>query len=103
MDLDLGGESETMKKLETKNSNSKLHKSIQELVTLIFDIESMKKALVEFEVWICACSRFPGLKSDPATFFPVDRFDENASRKIESTTDRERLRDPHWSAHDDQV
>ena len=50
MDLDLGGESETMKKLETKNSNSKLHKSIQELVTLIFDIESMKKALVEFEV-----------------------------------------------------
>ena len=95
MDLDLGGESETMKKLETKNSNSKLHKSIQELVTLIFDIESMKKALVEFEVCICDRSRFPGLKSDPATFFHADRFDENASRKIESTTDRERLRDPH--------
>lgn len=31
-------------------SQSKLHLSVQELIKMIFDVESMKKAMVEFEV-----------------------------------------------------
>ena len=34
----------------TEDSKSKLDKAIQELMTLIFDIDSMKKAMVEFEI-----------------------------------------------------
>lgn len=52
MDLDLGQDSQDIAKLESKGSKSKLDKPIQELITLIFDIESMKKAMVEFEVSI---------------------------------------------------
>ena len=51
MDLDMGGEEdEKIKKLEVNESKSKLDKAVQELVSLIFDIETMKKALVEFEI-----------------------------------------------------
>jgi len=51
MDLDYGQDNaELTKKLEVENSKSKLDKAIKQLVTLIFDIESMKKAMVEFEI-----------------------------------------------------
>jgi hypothetical protein len=52
LDLDLSGGDDASKimKLEVSKSNSKLAKPIQELVSLIFDIEVMKKAMVEFEV-----------------------------------------------------
>ena len=51
MDLDYGQDNEELtKKLEVSNSKSKLDKPIKELISLIFDIESMKKAMVEFEI-----------------------------------------------------
>ena len=50
MDLDFGQDSEELKKLEVSKSTSKLDKAIQKLITILFDIESMKKAMVEFEV-----------------------------------------------------
>ncbi len=51
MDIDLGGDSKEIKKLDkTAGSKSKLHKAIQDLVRLIFDVDTMKKAMVEFEV-----------------------------------------------------
>lgn len=50
MDLDMGGDSKELQKLEVAKSKSKLHKAIQDLVALIFDVETMKKALVEFEI-----------------------------------------------------
>lgn len=40
-----------MKRLTaTAGTKSKLAKPIQELIKMIFDVESMKKAMVEFEV-----------------------------------------------------
>ena len=39
-----------IEKLNVAKSKSKLAKPIQELIALIFDIEVMKKAMVEFEV-----------------------------------------------------
>lgn len=40
-----------MKKLTaTAGTKSKLAKPVQELIKMIFDVESMKKAMVEFEV-----------------------------------------------------
>jgi len=50
LELDLGEENETIQKLSIENSKSSLDKPIQELITLIFDIERMKSALVEFEI-----------------------------------------------------
>lgn len=50
LDLDYGQENEELKKLEISKSTSKLDKAIQKLITMIFDIESMKKAMVEFEI-----------------------------------------------------
>lgn len=48
-----------MKRLTaTAGTKSKLAKPVQELIKTIFDVESMKKAMVEFEVWlfmICGC------------------------------------------------
>ena len=41
-----------MKKLTIRGSTSKLPKSVQDLVCMIFDVESMKKAMKEFEVRI---------------------------------------------------
>lgn len=40
-----------MKRLTaTAGTKSKLAKPVQELIKMIFDVESMKKAMVEFEV-----------------------------------------------------
>ena len=50
MDLDYGQENEDLMKLNVQNSKSKLDLPIKNLISLIFDIESMKKALVEFEI-----------------------------------------------------
>ncbi len=50
MDLDMGGDDTKTQKLNVKSSKSKLDKAVQELIALIFDIETMKKALVEFEI-----------------------------------------------------
>ena len=50
MDLDFGQDSEELKKLEVSKSTSKLDEAIKQLITMLFDIESMKKAMVEFEV-----------------------------------------------------
>ncbi len=51
MDLDMGGDNKEIKKLDAKaGANSKLNKRIQNLVKLIFDVDTMKKAMVEFEV-----------------------------------------------------
>ena len=48
--MDYGQDTESIKKLDSSVSKSKLDKKIQKLITMIFDIESMKKAMVEFEV-----------------------------------------------------
>jgi len=51
LDLDYGQDNEALnKQLSVANSKSKLDKAVKELVALIFDIESMKKAMVEFEI-----------------------------------------------------
>ena len=41
---------EEVGKIDISSSTSKLAKSVQDLVRLIFDVESMKKAMLEFEV-----------------------------------------------------
>lgn len=41
---------DVVKKLDKKSSKSSLPKAVQDLVCLIFDVESMKKAMMEFEV-----------------------------------------------------
>ena len=38
-------------------ANSTLAKPVQDLIKMIFDVESMKKAMVEFEVHILSLSR----------------------------------------------
>jgi len=48
LELDFGETNEI--KLSLENSKSKLARPVQELITLIFDIESMKRAMVEFEI-----------------------------------------------------
>ena len=63
MDLDFGQDSEELKKLEVSKSTSKLDKAIQELISIIFDIESMKKAMIEFEVRCLACQFKNSFKS----------------------------------------
>jgi len=50
MDLDFGQDSEELKKLEVSTSTSKRDIAVQKLVSMIFDIERMRKALVEFEI-----------------------------------------------------
>jgi len=50
LDIDLGGDSEQLQTLSAKDSKSKLPKAVQELVTLVFDIERMKSAMLEFEI-----------------------------------------------------
>eukprot|EP00094_Tigriopus_californicus_P008027 TCALIF_07727-PA protein Name:"Similar to Parp1 Poly [ADP-ribose] polymerase 1 (Rattus norvegicus)" AED:0.26 eAED:0.26 QI:26/1/1/1/1/1/8/253/558 len=50
MDLDLGQDQEDIQKLELSKSHSKLAKPIQALIALIFDIESMRQAMLEFEI-----------------------------------------------------
>ena len=50
MELDFGQDSEQIKKISASESKSKLALPVKELISMIFDIESMKKALVEFEI-----------------------------------------------------
>lgn len=49
LDIDYGEEADTLQELKPSDS-SKLSNAIQELICLIFDIEAMKKAMVEFEI-----------------------------------------------------
>ncbi|CAL1292484.1 unnamed protein product [Larinioides sclopetarius] len=50
LDIDYGQESDQIKQELKPGDNSKLPKPVQELICLIFDIEAMKKAMVEFEI-----------------------------------------------------
>ncbi|MEE6473717.1 hypothetical protein FKM82_010148 [Ascaphus truei] len=51
LEIDYGQEEDVVKKLSVSaGTKSKLPKPVQELIKLIFDVESMKKAMVEFEV-----------------------------------------------------
>lgn len=49
LEIDYGGEEET-NMLSEAGAASKLSPEIQELVKMIFNVETMKKALLEFEV-----------------------------------------------------
>ncbi|KAK3542329.1 hypothetical protein QTP86_022480 [Hemibagrus guttatus] len=51
LEIDYGQDEEAVKKL-TASSGTKSHlaKPVQELIRMIFDVESMKKAMVEFEI-----------------------------------------------------
>ena len=47
-------DNEEVKKLDASaGSNSKLSPPVQQLIRMIFDVESMKKAMLEFEVLAC--------------------------------------------------
>ncbi|KAK5903551.1 hypothetical protein CgunFtcFv8_007323 [Champsocephalus gunnari] len=51
LEIDYGQDEEAVKKLTASaGTKSKLAKPIQELIKMIFDVESMKKAMVEFEI-----------------------------------------------------
>ncbi|XP_063775031.1 poly [ADP-ribose] polymerase 1 [Pseudophryne corroboree] len=51
LEIDYGQEEDVVKKLSVSaGTKSKLPKPVQELIKLIFDVESMKKAMVEFEI-----------------------------------------------------
>lgn len=50
LDIDYGDDDEKIKSLQTAGSKSKLHAEVQKIIKLIFDVESMKKAMVEFEL-----------------------------------------------------
>lgn len=50
IDIDYGEDEAPEMSLSTAGSNSKLAPEIQDLIKMIFDIETMKKAMMEFEV-----------------------------------------------------
>ncbi|GFO48668.1 poly [ADP-ribose] polymerase [Plakobranchus ocellatus] len=50
LEIDYGQDDEEVKKLDLANSTSKLPKQVQEIIRMIFDVESMKKAMMEFEI-----------------------------------------------------
>ncbi|XP_069743933.1 poly [ADP-ribose] polymerase 1 isoform X1 [Narcine bancroftii] len=51
LEIDYGQDEEAVKKLTASSgTKSKLDKAVQELIRIIFDVESMKKAMVEFEI-----------------------------------------------------
>lgn len=51
LEIDYGQDEEAVKKLTASSgTRSKLEKAVQELIRAIFDVESMKKAMVEFEI-----------------------------------------------------
>ena len=51
LDIDYGADEDNVKMLDSSAGlNSKLAKEIQDIIKLIFDIENMKKAMLEFEV-----------------------------------------------------
>ena len=49
LDIDYGQE-ETVQPVVGTGTNSKLASEVQDLVKMIFDVDSMKKAMMEFEV-----------------------------------------------------
>lgn len=53
LDIDYGQE-ETVKLTVGAGTTSKLASPVQELIKMIFDVESMKKAMLEFEVHLPA-------------------------------------------------
>lgn len=51
LEIDYGQDEEAVKKLTvTPGTKSKLPEAVQELIKMIFDVESMKKAMVEYEI-----------------------------------------------------
>uniref|UniRef100_A0A8D0GPP2 Poly [ADP-ribose] polymerase n=1 Tax=Sphenodon punctatus TaxID=8508 RepID=A0A8D0GPP2_SPHPU len=51
LEIDYGQDEEAVRKLTvTAGTKSKLPKAVQDLIKMIFDVESMKKAMVEFEI-----------------------------------------------------
>ncbi|XP_061741748.1 poly [ADP-ribose] polymerase 1 [Nerophis ophidion] len=51
LEIDYGQDEEAVKRLTaTAGTKSKLDKPVQDLIKMIFDVESMKKAMVEFEI-----------------------------------------------------
>ncbi|CAD5118902.1 DgyrCDS7576 [Dimorphilus gyrociliatus] len=50
IEIDYGAEDEDIEVDLSGKSNSKLAKEIQDIIRLIFDVESMKKAMLEFEI-----------------------------------------------------
>nr|KAG5690348.1 hypothetical protein BaRGS_001270 [Batillaria attramentaria] len=50
LEIDYGQEDEQVHKLTVTGSKSKLPKSVQDLICMIFDVDSMKKAMMEFEI-----------------------------------------------------
>ncbi|XP_013855625.1 poly [ADP-ribose] polymerase 1 [Austrofundulus limnaeus] len=51
LEIDYGQDEEAVKQLTASaGTKSKLHKPVQDLIKMIFDVESMKKAMVEFEI-----------------------------------------------------
>lgn len=93
-------------------TKSKLAKPIQDLIKMIFDVESMKKAMVEFEVGFALLSHNVHVKITLLiSFFLVrnfihaffrfhsssDRPPEDASWKTEQEADSERLCSSHRS------
>ncbi len=53
LDIDYGGQEDTAKLSITAGTHSRLAPALQELIKMIFDVESMKKAMLEFEVRRC--------------------------------------------------
>ncbi|KAK6179955.1 hypothetical protein SNE40_012198 [Patella caerulea] len=50
LDIDYGQDDENIKNLDDSRAGSKLPKSVQDVICAIFDIDQMKKAMVEFEI-----------------------------------------------------
>lgn len=50
LDIDYGGQDDTAKLSVAAGTRSQLAPAVQELIKMIFDVESMKKAMLEFEV-----------------------------------------------------
>lgn len=58
LEIDYGQSEDSASLSKDAGSNSKLAPEIQDLIKIIFDVESMKKAMREFEVWInVMCTR----------------------------------------------
>ncbi|KAI0222771.1 Poly [ADP-ribose] polymerase 1 [Lamellibrachia satsuma] len=50
LDIDYGADAEVKRLDENAGSNSNLSKPVQELIRMIFDVDSMKRAMLEFEI-----------------------------------------------------
>ncbi|XP_041351454.1 poly [ADP-ribose] polymerase 1-like [Gigantopelta aegis] len=50
LDIEYGEEDDNVRSIDVKNSHSKLPRSVQDLICLIFNVENMKKAMLEFEI-----------------------------------------------------